>query len=152
MNLSDPSAPLMRKGTNAAQVHLSLYRQVSRMGENSLASSKRRSPVRELFFSGRSCRVSISRPGCPFWFFNALLALAYSLTGKLRHLHFALALVDLQNVPILLSFYTQKKRLSAVQIFAMEKVLTARQIFFSKNTTEMTKWPFFHQINLYQHL
>lgn len=134
-------------------MHLSLYRQVSRMGGNSLASSKCCSLVSELFISGGSCRVPISRLGCPFLFFDALLALVHGLTGKLRHFHFALVLMDQQNVPF--SFYTQKgkkKRLSAVQIFAMERVLTPRHIFFSKNMTEMTKWPFFYQINLYQHL
>jgi len=99
----------MRKGTNAAHMHLSLYRQVSRMGENSLASSKCCSPVREFFFSGGSCRASVSRLGCPFLFFDVLLALAQGVTGKLRHLHFALALMDQQNVPFLLSFYTQKE-------------------------------------------
>lgn len=109
MNLSDPSAPLMRKGTNAAQMQLSLYGQVSRTGESSLASSKCRSPVRELFFSGGSCRVSISRLGCPFWFFDALLTLAHRLTRKFRH-RFALALMDQQNVPFLLSCYTQKRK------------------------------------------
>lgn len=99
MSSSDPSAPVMRKGTNAAQIHPSLYRQAI------LASSKCLSLVRELFFSGGSCRVSISRLGCLFWFFDALLALAHGLTGKLRHLHFALVLTDQHNVPFLLPFY-----------------------------------------------
>lgn len=111
MYFSDPSAPLMRKGTNAAQVHLSLYRQVIRMGENSLVSPKCCSPVRELFFSGGSCRVFISRLGCPFWFFDVFLALANGQTGKLRRLHFALAVMDQQNVPFLFSFYAKKKKI-----------------------------------------
>lgn len=100
MSSSDPSAPIMRKGTNAAQTHPACTgKQFWPLLNDNL--------VRELFFSGGSCRVSISRLGYPFWFFDALLALAHGLTGKLRHLHSALALTDQHNVPFLLSFYTQ---------------------------------------------
>lgn len=103
MSFSDPSAPITQKGTNAEQMHPSLYRQAI------LASPKCHTPVREMFFTGGSCRFSISRLGYPFWFFDAFLALVHGLTGKLRHLHFALALTHQHNVPFLLSFYTQYK-------------------------------------------
>lgn len=101
MSFSDPSAPITQKGTNAAQMHPNLYRQAI------LASPKCHSPVRQMFFIGGSCRLSISRLGSLLWFFDAFLALVHGLTGKLRHLHFALVLTHQHNVPSLLSFYTQ---------------------------------------------